>query len=154
MDDTDESRPETGAPRSPQKESDRSERWQKIALNQRGYTLNLILTFTVAMIGYWFVLLRDDKFLPGPLTKCGLLMSGLSLALAAVFGFACVLVRLWDIHATARRAGAHPKRHTQAFVRALDCWVLWLFRLHVSFFLFAVATLAAALCAQYGSKLI
>jgi hypothetical protein len=44
---------------------EKSVRWQKIAIDQLGYTLNLVLTFTVATLGYGFVLLRDDKFIPG-----------------------------------------------------------------------------------------
>jgi hypothetical protein len=154
MGDTDKSQQETDDPGFSGRMSDRARRWQKTALDQRGYTLNLILTFTVAVIGYWFGLLRDDKFLPGLPAKRSLLISGVFLALAAVFGFACVLVRQWDIHASFRRASQHPKRRSQAFVRGLDCWVLWLFRLHVWFFLFAVAALAAALWMTFGSKLI
>jgi hypothetical protein len=154
MGDTDKSQPGTDDPGFSGRMSDRSRRWQKTAIDQRGYTLNLILTFTVAVIGYWFGLLRDDKFLPCSWAKCSLLISGLFLAFAAVLGFACVLVRQWDIHASFRRASQQPKRRSQAYIRGLDCWVLWLFRLHVWSFLFAVATLAAALWMTFGSKLI
>lgn len=154
MGDTEKSQPEADDQGISGRMSERESRWQKAALDQRGYTLNLILTFTVAVIGYWFGLLRDDKFLPGRPAKCSLLIAGLFLALAAVFGFACALVRQWDIHATFRRASYHPKRRSRAFVRGLDCWVLWLFRLHVWSFLIAVAALATALWMTFGSKLI
>lgn len=39
--------------------NERFQRWQKITIDQLGYALNLILTFTVAALGYWFVLLRE-----------------------------------------------------------------------------------------------
>jgi len=51
---------------------------------RRCAALNLILTFTVAVIGYWFGLLRDDKFLPSAPAKCSLLISGLLLAVTAL----------------------------------------------------------------------
>jgi hypothetical protein len=153
MDGTNNAEPRTGDPEVSGGMSERARRWQKITLDQRGYTLNLILTFTVAAIGYWFGLLRDDKFLPGRLAKYSLLVAGLFLAFAAVFGFACVLIRQWDIHASFRRASQHPKRRSEAFVRGLDCWLLWLFRLHVWFFLLAIAAIASALWMTLGSKL-
>lgn len=154
MGDTGKLLPDTEDPGQSAKKSNPHVRWQRTALEQRGYTLNLVLTFTVAVIGYWFSLLRDDTFLPAPRAKCTLLISGLLLALAATFGFACVLVRQWNIHATWRRVSEHPKRRSKAFVRGLDCSVLWLFRFHVWCFLLAVITLATALWMTYGSKLI
>ena len=41
------------------KETDRFQRWQKIAIDQLTYALNLFLALTIAVLAYWFSLLRD-----------------------------------------------------------------------------------------------
>ena len=49
---------------TPENGRDRFQRWQKIAIDQLGYALNLILALTIATLGYGFGLLRDEKFIP------------------------------------------------------------------------------------------
>jgi hypothetical protein len=107
--------------------SDRCQRWRKIAIDQLGYLINLTLTFTIAALGYCFVLLKDRDFTPGSSAKVGMIISMLALALAAMFGFACALTRLLDFRGSARRACDHPKKPSQDAMRELDnlTWVLF-----------------------------
>jgi hypothetical protein len=110
--------------------SDRCQRWRKIAIDQLGYLINLSLTFTIAALVYCFVLLKDKDFTPGSSAKVGMIISMLALALAALFGFTCALIRLLDFRGTARRACDHPKKPTQDAMRELDnlTWVLFIFK--------------------------
>ena len=50
-------------------ETGRFQRWQKIAIDQLTYALNLFLVLTVATLGYWFSLLRDPGFMPSATAK-------------------------------------------------------------------------------------
>jgi hypothetical protein len=79
-------------------------RWQKVAIDQLGYTLNLVFTFTltIAGLGYCFALLRDKDFNPSPSAKSFLTLSLIALAVAAVSGDLCIVNRLRDFRGTAR----------------------------------------------------
>src|SRR5437667_10716279 len=78
-------------------------RWQKLAIDQLGFTLNFILTLTIAAVGYIFALLKDKEFIPSPYAKYSLILSLVSLAIAAICGMACTINRLRDVQGTARR---------------------------------------------------
>ena len=56
--------------------------WQKIAIDQLGYSLHLFLGLSIAALGYWFSLLREDGFTPSTTARCALLVALASLALA------------------------------------------------------------------------
>ena len=129
-------------------------RWKKIAIDQLGYALNLILTFAIAALGYCFVLLKEKNFTPGPSAKCTLLLSLAVLAVSALCGLACVIVRLLDFRGTARRASDHPKAPSKKDVRILDraTWVL--FFVQLAAFALGVIALAATLLLTYGGKLV
>jgi hypothetical protein len=81
-------------------ENDRCQRWRKIAVDQLGYLLNLILTFAIAALGHCFVLLHDKDFTPMHFAKPSMILSMSALALSAVFGFICAVVRLLDFRGT------------------------------------------------------
>jgi hypothetical protein len=134
--------------------TDRIIRWQRIALDQLGYALNLVLAFAVATLGYWFALLRDTSFSPGSSAKCAMLASLWALAIAIMTGFACVLNRLRDIHGTARRARSHPDAPSREELRILGRITWWLFCVHVGTFILGVMALATALLLSYGGKLV
>ena len=131
-------------------------RWQKIAIDQLGYALNLILTLTVAALGYWFVLLTDKEFIPGPSAKCIMILSLLAFGFSAICGLACIVNRLWDFRGTAQRArdNSSPETPTKACLDRLGqaTWVL--FYSHVIAFALGVALLAIALLLTYGGKLV
>lgn len=136
--------------------NDSFQRWQKITIDQLGYALNLILTLTVAALGYWFVLLTDKEFIPGPSAKCAMILSLLTLGLSAISGLACIINRLWDFRGTAQRArdNSSPETPTKACLGGLGqaTWVL--FYSHLIAFAVGVALLAIALLLTYGGKLV
>src|SRR5207245_2084623 len=123
-------------------ENDRFQRWQKIAIDQLGYAVNLILVLAIAALGYWFSLLRDGKFLPGSSSKCAMVLSLWALASSAICGLACVLNRLSDFRGTARRAGNHPEAPTKDELRGLGRITWWLFYSQLATFAIGVAGLA------------
>jgi hypothetical protein len=135
-------------------ETDRFQRWQKIAIDQLGYALNLILVLTIAALGYWFSLLRDEKFLPGPSAKCTMLLSLWALAFSATFGLFCVLNRLWDFRGTAQRARDKSEAPTKDELRGLGHTTWALFYAQVFIFALGIAALSRALLLTCGGKLV
>ncbi len=129
-------------------------RWQKIAIDQLGYTLNLIFTLTIAALGYCFVLLKDKDFIPWSSAKCAVLMAFLLLSISAVSGFFCILNRLWDIRGTARRAKGDPEAPSRDELRGLGRGTWYLFHCHALTFAAGVASQAVALLLTYGHKLV
>lgn len=131
---------------------DRFQRWQRIRIDHFSYAQNLILTFTVAALGYWFALLKDSAF-PSQTARCAMLLALLALGLSAMSGLACVLNRLWDFRGTAKRAGNKPDMPTQGELRVLGhlTWVL----LYIQFAAFCsgIVLMATALLLTYGSRL-
>jgi len=135
-------------------ENDKFPRWQKIAIDQLGYALNLILILTIAALGFWFGLLKDDQFIPGSSAKCAMILSLWSLAFSALCGLACVLNRLWDFRGTARRAGNNPDAPTKDELRGLGHITWGLFYTQVVTFAVGMASLATTLLLTYGGKLV
>jgi hypothetical protein len=128
-------------------------RWQKIAIDQLGYTLNLIFTLTIATLSYSFVLLKDKDFIPGSSAKCAVLMALWFLSVSAVSGFFCILNRLRDIRGTARRAKRDPEAPSRDELRGFGRSTWYLFHCHAFTFAAGVASQAAALLLTYGYKL-
>lgn len=142
------------APPPAPKDVEPFQRWQKIAIDQLGYALNLILTLAVAALGYSFVLLTDSGFTPGSTARCAMLLSLLALALSTCCGLACSINRLRDFRGTARRARGRADAPTK---EELDClgestWVLFYSQLGA--FALGIAALAAALLLTYGGILV
>ena len=128
-------------------------RWQRLAIDQLGFTLNFVLTLTIAALGYIFALLKDKEFLPPHFAKCALILSLVFLAIAAISGMWCTINRLRDVQGTARRirktAGAPSSRELR--VMGKRTWKffyaqLWTFSLGIAF-------LGTALLLTYGAKL-
>ena len=128
-------------------------RWQKTAINQLGYTLNLVLSFTIATLGYWFLLLKDTGFTPGSSAKCAMILSLSALSLSAILGFICIITRLVNFRGTAKRAhervDAPPKEQLDALGTAT--WVV--FYVELGAFAIGVVALAIALLLTFGGKL-
>lgn len=131
----------------------RFNRWQIMTVNQLGYAQNMFLTFAIATLGYWFVLLKDEEFAPGASAKCTMLLSLATVSLSAVCGLTCVLTRLLDFRWTAMRARNREDARPKATVDLIGriSWVLF-YSQCVSFVL-GVAAIAIALLLTYGSKL-
>jgi hypothetical protein len=134
-------------------ENGRFVRWQKIAIDQLSYALNLIFTLTIATLGYWFVLLKDKDFTPGSSARCAMLLSLLALAFSAICGLACVLNRLRDFRGTAQRARSAPDAPPQDELRGLGAITWGLFYTQVSSFALGVAAIAITLLLTNGGKL-
>jgi hypothetical protein len=128
-------------------------RWQRLALDQLGFTLNFVLTLTIAALGYIFALLKDKEFLPPHFAKCSIILSLVSLAIAALSGMWCTINRLRDVQGTARRirktAGAPSSRELR--VMGKRTWRLFYIQLWT--FSLGIALLGTALLLTYGGKL-
>lgn len=128
--------------------------WRKIAIDQLGYALNLILLLTIAAVGYWFSLVRDDTFHPGSTAKCALLIALLTFAVSALSGLLCVFNRLHDFRGEARARSNHPEAPSRDRLRGLGRATWWLFYAQWATFLFGVLALAVALLLTYGGRLV
>ena len=135
------------------KEADRFQRWQKIAIDQLTYALNLFLALTIAVLAYWFSLLRDDGFMPGATAKCFMLLSFLGLAVSVVCGLVCVILRLIDFRGTAQRACGKEEAPSRDELRGLGRRMWCLFYVHLAGFGVGVTLLAIALLLTYGGRL-
>lgn len=135
------------------KEPDRSIRWQKTAVDQLSYTLNLLFTLTIAALGYIFALLRDKDFVPGSSAKGSLLLSLVVLMFAALCGFTCILNRLRDFRGTAQRAKGSEDPPSRDELRGVGRVTWALFYTHCISFGLGVAALLVALILTYGGRL-
>jgi len=134
-------------------ENERFVRWQKIAIDQLSYALNLVFTLTIATLGYCFVLLKDREFTPGSSARCAMLLSLSALAFSAICGLACVLNRLRDFRATAKRARNAPDAPAQDELRGVGGITWGLFYAQVFSFALGIAAIAITLLLTYGGKL-
>jgi 4-hydroxybenzoate polyprenyltransferase len=134
-------------------ENDRFVRWQKIAIDQLSYAVNLIFTLTIATLGYWFALLRDKDFTPGCSAKCAFLLSFFTLALSAICGLACVFNRLRDFRGTAQRARGANDAPAKDELSGLGAITWRLFYAQIVSFALGVAAIATAILLTCGSKL-
>ena len=88
----------TGGPR------DSFVRWQAITIGQLTYAINLILTFSVATLGFQASLLLSEKFNPVSWQKGIFIFSLFLLCISVAFGLWGVINRLRDFRATAQVA--------------------------------------------------
>jgi hypothetical protein len=129
-------------------------RWQRLALDQLGFTLNFVLTLTIAALGYIFALLKDKEFLlPSHFAKCSLILSLLSLAIAAICGMWCTINRLRDVQGTARKIRRAPDAPSSRELRVMGKRTWKLFYTQLWAFSVGIAFLVAALLLTFGGKL-
>jgi len=81
-------------------------RWQVIRLTQLGYALNLVLSFTIAILGFQMHLLLDQHDFLGCWEKILFVLSQGLLLVSGIFGILCVLNRLADFRTTGDAAKA------------------------------------------------
>jgi hypothetical protein len=84
-------------------------RWQSITIGQLTYAINLILSFSVATLGFQVTLLLSDKFNPVSWQKCAFSLSLALLAASLVFGVWVVINRLRDFRTTMKAAREREK---------------------------------------------
>ena len=133
--------------------NDRSQRWQKIAIDQLSYTLNFFLALTMAGLGYWFSLLRDDEFMQEAASKCFMLSSFAALAVSMACGLACVICRLCDFRGTAQRTRGIAGAPSRQGLRGLGRWTWRLFYSHILLFGLGITLLATTLFRTYSGRL-
>jgi polyferredoxin len=129
-------------------------RWQKITINQLGYTLNLVLTLAIAALGFFFSLLKDKDFVPTGRAQCALILSFLGLAVSSICGVCCILNRLRDFRGTARRTRNHLDAPTKEELDGFGKLTWALFYVDVWAFVLGIGALTIALLITYGRKLI
>ncbi|MGP8225416.1 MAG: hypothetical protein ACLQGT_04605 [Terracidiphilus sp.] len=133
---------------------DRMVRWQKITIDQLGYVINLIITLSVALLGYFFSLLRDTTFVPGHSARCALLFSFLAIALSVFCGLLCTLIRLLDFRGTAMRTKSRVDAPSKSDLERMGNVTWRLFYIQLSAFTLSVVLLAITLLLTYGEKLV
>ncbi|BBO81569.1 hypothetical protein DSCO28_21350 [Desulfosarcina ovata subsp. sediminis] len=84
-------------------------RWQGRSLDYLSYAINLILTFSVAGIGFEAKLLSEDTFSPIGFAKPVFMSSIAFFILAGAVGFACIINRIKDFKDTAAIARKKTK---------------------------------------------
>ncbi|PIQ06258.1 MAG: hypothetical protein COZ36_01045 [Piscirickettsiaceae bacterium CG_4_10_14_3_um_filter_44_349] len=77
-------------------------RWQGVAITQLSYSINLILTFSVAALGFGVSLLVSEKFNPTICQAYAYFGSLFLLLVSGAFGIWCTINRLRDFRATAK----------------------------------------------------
>lgn len=94
-------------------------RWQSITIAQLTYSVNLILGFAVATLGFQVTLLLNEKFLPVGWQKCIFSLSMLTVLMSIGFGIWCVINRLRDFRATMRAARLREDEKPDAEIQPL-----------------------------------
>ena len=79
-------------------------RWQAITIAQLTYSVNLILSFSVAALAFQVSILLNERFIPEALQKCMFSISLILLIVATGLGIWCVINRLRDFRATMKVA--------------------------------------------------
>lgn len=77
-------------------------RWQGITITQLSYSINLILTFSVAALGFGVSLLLSEEFNPTSCQAYAYFSSLFLLLASGAFGIWCTINRLRDFRATAK----------------------------------------------------
>jgi len=133
-------------------DNDRLVRWQKLVIEQLGYTLNLVFALTIAALGYVFVLLKDISF-PAPEARWVVLLALILLTVSVFASFGCILNRLSDFRGTAQRVRGKPDAPPKEELRELGRLTWCLFYISLIAFVGGVTALGVALLETYGSKL-
>lgn len=134
-------------------------RWQKIAIDQLGYSVNLLLGLAVAILGFGFSMLRDKGFPPGCWSKVAFTLSIFSMIVSLASGVFCSLTRLCDFRKTARIArdrGWAPQTSLTSLrieARELGEWTWILFRVQQISFASGTLLMAFSLMVFYRVQL-
>jgi hypothetical protein len=91
-------------------------RWQTITVGQLTYAINLILGFSVAILGFQVTLLLSSNFTLVSWQKCAFGLSLLLLATSVFFGIMVVINRLRSFRATMRAARAREKDQSESII--------------------------------------
>ena len=135
-------------------------RWQSITITQLGYTINLILTLTLASLGFGTALLINQNFIPTGGGKVTFLLSMLALIISVILGVICIINRLKDFRKTAKIAKLRGKPNQESYVNELrlstkklgaNTWIFFYWQ--VGFLFLGVALLIVTIGLTYIEKL-
>ncbi len=134
-------------------------RWQGITINQFTYAQNLILTFSVAALGFGLSMIKDQTFAPLGLGKCLFTLSLISLSISIGCGLCCVINRLKDFRVTktiAKNRGNDDSSEIselREISRNLGRRTWNLFRCQIGIFSLGILLLTIGIILIYGNKL-
>jgi len=120
-------------------------RWDGYRITHLGYTVNLILSLSVASLGFALSLVTKDGFSLQRGWNAGCFSFSLFLlTLSIAVGLICVLNRLYDFRITARnaRSGKNDKANTRELGEIT--WLLFYFQIAifaVAFFMLSGSTM-------------
>ena len=135
-------------------------RWQGRSLDYLSYAINLILTLSIAGIGFEAKLLSEESFVPLGLAKTVFMLSIAAFLLAGAAGFACIISRIKDFKDTAAIARKKSKDEYDAelddlrdLVGILGKSTRHYFNWQSALFCIAVMLLILSLSIMYHQKL-
>lgn len=94
-------------------------RWQGITITQLSYSINLILTFSVAAIGFAVSLRLNENFKPTSCQTYAFFLSLILLLVSGALGIWCTINRLRDFRATARITNLKRKEGNESELTTL-----------------------------------
>jgi hypothetical protein len=80
---------------------ERSRYWSDIRRSHFGYSHNILLGLSTALLAFIANMLRDDHYNPDIQAKKFIRFATLFLGIAFTFGIFCIFTRLWDFRLTA-----------------------------------------------------
>jgi hypothetical protein len=118
-------------------------RWQGIAITQLSYSINLILTFAVAAIGFSVSLLLNENFKPTSYQAYAILISLLLLLISGALGIWCTINRLRDFRATAKITNLKRKEGNEVELSVLRALTMKLGKKTWGIFWWQIGTFSA-----------
>jgi hypothetical protein len=140
----------------PMVDKERFIRWQAILREHLSYTINLLLTFSVAALGYSLSLIRDHAFNPTGLFLYVFWIALVSLWLSICLGIFCIFNRLSDFRATAQRAkqAATGPADRGQYIDMLGKLTWGWFYAQAIFFGVGATALGIVILHEYGQRLL
>ncbi|HEY5328865.1 MAG TPA: hypothetical protein VIJ79_03190 [Acidobacteriaceae bacterium] len=132
---------------------DAGARWDKIRIDQFGYTHNLLLALATALLGYAFSLIRDKNFVPYCTGRIAIISVLALLGLSVFAGLMCAVSRLLDFKGTARRANEKSNAPSSEWTEFLGKLSWTLLGIQFAAFLLGGFSLGVAILVTYGGKL-
>lgn len=135
-------------------------RWQKISIQQLGFTTNLIFTINFALIGFIANKLTDTKFFILCNGKALFTIGFIALSISFILGIIINITRLYDFRLTARTARisestreslalSNLKKKTKSLGKAT--WIIFLFQL--TLFSIGITSLLISFIIMFSDKL-
>jgi hypothetical protein len=141
-------------------ENDSFARWQGITIKQFTYAQNLILTFSVAALGFGLAFIKDKDFTPFGVSKCFFVLSLLLLLISIGCGLWCVINRLRDFRITKdisrnrdQNSNKDKVKELRKKSRTLGSITWKLFWVEIGLFSSAILLMTISLIIVYAHKL-